>query len=378
MTSWSNLQAAARKARLGKRRQYDVAWFELDRERELLRLRDELRDRTYRPGRYRAFHVREPKRRLISAAPYRDRVVHHALVNVIEPLFERNFIFDSYANRVGKGTHRAVDRYQRLAHRNRYLVQFDVVKFFPSVDHEILKSLLRSRVRDEGVLWLCDTIIDASNPQEPAAHYFPGDDLFSPVERKRGLPIGNMTSQFWANVYLHGLDNFVKRGMRCRGYLRYVDDFVAFGDDKTRLVDVRERVIEYLRRLRLRIHENRSQVRPTVRPTRLLGYRCWPTHRYLIKENIRRFRRRARQMQALYAEGKMDWEDVKARLTAWNAHAATANSSALRWRVLRGMMFVRGPVEATVFCGAAPGTTMPGTAAQRTATGTGRTTATTT
>ena len=302
--------------------------------------------------------------------------MHHALVNVIEPLFERNFIFDSYANRVGKGTHRAVDRYQRLAHRNRYLVQFDVVKFFPSVDHEILKSLLRSRVRDEGVLWLCDTIIDASNPQEPAAHYFPGDDLFSPIERKRGLPIGNMTSQFWANVYLHGLDNHVKRGLRCSGYLRYVDDFVVFGDDKASLVAIRADVVRYLRRLRLRIHENRAQVRPTRSPTRLLGYRCRPTHRYLTKESIRRVRRRLHKLQRLYAEGRLDWPDVKRRLASWNAHAATANSWRLRWRVLRGTMFARDPVETPASFVAARGTIQQTTAVQRIATGTRRTTAT--
>lgn len=321
LTSWRNLIAAARKARLGKRTQWHVAQFELNRERELLRLQDALRQQTYRPGPYRAFYVSEPKRRLISAAPYRDRIVHHALVNVIAPLFERNFIADSYANRVDKGTHRAVDRYQVLARQYRYVLQCDIVKFFPSVDHTILKSLLRSRIRDPHVLWLCDTIIDASNPQEPVLDYFPTDDLFTPGEHRRGLPIGNMTSQFWANVYLHGLDNFVKRGLRRRGYIRYVDDFLIFGNDKRELAELRQRVSEYLTRLRLRIHVNRAQVRPTHRPARFLGYRCWPTHRFLTKENIRRFRRRGREMQRLYGAGEMDWDAVKVRLASWNAHA---------------------------------------------------------
>ena len=198
LTSWENLLRAARQARRGKRRQPEVAAFELERERELLRIQDELRSGTYRPGRYRGFWVREPKRRLISAAPYRDRVVHHALVNLIGPLFERNFVTDSYANQIGKGTLRAVNRYQHFAQRYRYVMQFDIVKFFPSLDHAVLKEQLRSRIRDERVLWLCDTIIDASNPQEWVCDYFAGDDLFTPMQRRRGLPIGNLTSQFWA------------------------------------------------------------------------------------------------------------------------------------------------------------------------------------
>jgi len=341
LTSWENLVRAARKTRLGKRRQAACAAFEWDREGQLLRLQDELRSHTYRPGAYRTFHVREPKRRMISAAPYRDRVVHHALVNVIAPLFEKNFISDSYANRAGKGTHRAVDRYQHFARRFRYVLPCDIVKFFPSVDHEILKRLLRNRVRNEDVVRLCNTIIDGGNEQERVVTYFEGDDLFSPFRRRRGLPIGNMTSQFWANVYLHGLDNFVKRHLRCRGYVRYVDDFAIFGDRKQELSVVRDRVKAYLTRLRLTIHESRAQVRPTGHAMRFLGYRCRPTYRFLAKDCIRRFRRRGRKLQCLYARGFIPMETVKASLISWNAHAATADSRTLRRRVLRELTFVR-------------------------------------
>lgn len=339
LTSWSNLLRAARKARRGKRRQPVVSGFEFEREHELLRLQDELRCGAYQPGAYRSFWIREPKRRQISAAPYRDRVVHHALINVIGPLFARNFIRDSYANQVDKGTHRAVERCQEFSRRFRYVLQCDVVKFIPSVDHEILKGLLRSRVCDPDVLRLCDTIIDASNPQEPSLAWFPGDDLFSPVERRRGLPIGNLTSQFWANVYLHGLDNFVKRGLRCQGYVRYVDDFLIFGNDKRGLLAARCNVIEFLERLRLHIHGHRAQVRPTTRPIRFLGYRCWPTDRFLIKENIRRFRRRARSFQRRFATGELSWSQIETRLASWNAHAATANCRRLRLRLLDELKF---------------------------------------
>lgn len=341
LISWENLLAAAKRARRGKRRQPAVAGFELERERELLALQDELRGQTYRPGPYEAFYIQEPKRRLISAAPYRDRVVHHALINMIGPLFERNFIFDSYANRLGKGTHRAVDRYQAFARRYRYVLPCDIVKFFPSIDHEILKGFLRRRIRDPQVLWLCATILDASNLQEPVCPYFPGDDLFSPHARRRGLPIGNLTSQFWANVYLHGLDNFIKRGLRQPAYVRYVDDFVLLGDDKRALAEIRRQVIAYLRGLRLRIHEPAAQARSVRQGVRFLGYRCWPTHRVLTKEKIRRARHWFRLLERAYARGLLNWPDVKARLGSWNAHAATSDGIGLRWEMLPKLRFVR-------------------------------------
>jgi hypothetical protein len=252
-----------------------------------------------------------------------------------------------------------------------------VAKFFPSVDHEILKGLLRSRIRDAGGLWLCDLIIDGSNAQQSVINYFPGDDLFTPHTRRRGLPIGNMTSQFWANVYLHGLDNFVKRGLRIGGYVRYVDDFLLLGDDKQQLWQARAAVIRYLERLRLRIHEERAQVRPVERPTRFLGYRCWPAHRFLSKEGIRRFRRRGRSMQRQYAAGALAWDQIKPRLAAWNAHAATADGWALRWRVLNELVFTRrGPVEIGACCAAGTGTTLHRAAAPPDGTASRRPTAT--
>ncbi|MFH1567835.1 MAG: reverse transcriptase/maturase family protein, partial [Gemmatimonadota bacterium] len=222
--AFDNLAAAARKARRGKRHKADVARFEFHLERELLRLRAELTAKAWEPGAYRCFVVHEPKRRLISAAPYRDRVVHHALCNVIEPLLERGFIHDSYANRRGKGTHRAVQRYTELCRRSRYALQCDIRRYFPSIDHAILYGQMERRIKDPEVLWLVRRIIDSSNPQEPVHTYFPGDDLFTPFERRKGLPIGNLTSQFFANVYLDGLDHFAKRRLGCRSYIRYVDD----------------------------------------------------------------------------------------------------------------------------------------------------------
>src|SRR5271170_5765172 len=164
--SFEALLRAAEKARKGKRFRPAVAAFHFDQERALWKLHEELTTKTYRPGGYRSFFIYEPKKRQISAAPFRDRVVHHALTGVLEPIFERSFIHDSYACRKGKGTYAAVDRCQEFARRYRYVLKADVRKFFPSIDHAILKDLVARTVKDPHVLWLVDRITDHSHPQD--------------------------------------------------------------------------------------------------------------------------------------------------------------------------------------------------------------------
>jgi retron-type reverse transcriptase len=258
---FANLIEAARKAERGKRFKPNVLRFNDNFAGELQQLREELESKTYRPGEYFTFEIVEPKKRMISAAPYRDRVVHHALCNVIAPIFERTFIRDSYANRVGFGTHRALRRFTEFARSNRYVLQCDVRKYFPSIDHEILKRIIRRKIKCQDTLWLIETIIDASNEQEEVIEYFPGDELWTPYERRRGLPIGNLTSQFFANVYLNGFDQFVKERLLARYYLRYVDDFALFGDDRFWLAEARKAIEEYLASLRLVIHPKKREHR---------------------------------------------------------------------------------------------------------------------
>ncbi len=210
----------------GKRRKPGAAAFMGNLERELLRLERELLDGSWRPGGFVTFRVEDPKPRNISAAPFRDRVVHHAVCAVVEPIFERGFIDDTYANRKGKGSHRAVARYEQYRDRYRHMLRCDIWRYFPAIDHEILKAEFRRRIACGRTLGLLDAVVDGSNPQEPVCRYYPGDDLFTPFERRRGLPIGNLTSQFFANLYLDCLDHFVKEVLRAP-YLRYVDDFLC-------------------------------------------------------------------------------------------------------------------------------------------------------
>jgi RNA-directed DNA polymerase len=221
LCSWDNLLLAFRRAAKGKRGHPSVATFEHRLEDNLVRLQAELSGGSYRPGPYDNFSIHEPKRRLISAAPFRDRVVHHALCSVTEPLFEATFIADSYANRVGKGTHRALDRVQKLTRRHRYVLQCDVRQFFPSIDHAVLRDVLSSKIGDGEVLALIDLILTSGRDRGSGNYemvYFPGDDLLASL-RPRGLPIGNLTSQLWANAYLNPFDHFVKRELHCSGYV---------------------------------------------------------------------------------------------------------------------------------------------------------------
>lgn len=214
LISFENLYLAYRKAIRGKRLRPDVAHFIVNAESELLTLQEELQAKRYLPGPYRTFYVYEDKPRMISAAPFRDRVVHHALCNLLEPIFERSFIPDLYSNRVGKGQHQAVKRAQYFARSCPYVLKCDIKKYFPSIDHEILKTLVRKKIKCRDTLWLVEVILDHSNPQEPVQNYFPQDDLLTALERRKGLPIGNQTSQFFANLYLSPLDHFVKETLR--------------------------------------------------------------------------------------------------------------------------------------------------------------------
>lgn len=345
MISFPSLLRAAEQAKKGKRFRRDVAAFHFDQERALWRLHEELRTRTYEPGAYRSFFIYEPKKRQISAAPYRDRVVHHALVNVLEPIYERSFIADSYACRKGKGTHAAVRRAQEFARRFRYVLKADIQKFFPSLDHQILKGLVARKIKDPSVLWLASRIIDHSNPQEDGQYHFPGDDLFTPCERRRGIPIGNQTSQFFANVYLDPLDHFVKDQLAIKGYVRYVDDFLLFADDKQRLADLRYQIGRFLASLRLRLHPAKSVVFPVTDGIRFLGYRVFATHRLLPKENVRRLRRRVKGMQRAYTTGHASWGEIYQRLMSWVGHARQANTYRLRCRLFDTIAFQRATTE---------------------------------
>jgi len=318
-----------------------VACFLLNLEGELVRLREELASGQYQPGAYRTFVVREPKPRIISAAPFRDRVVHHCLTRVLEPIFERRFAHQSFACRKGKGTHRALAVAAEGCRRHPYVLKCDVRKYFASIDHAILKEGLARVVKCPRTLALAARIINGSNAQEEANAYFPGDDLFTPSRRRRGLPLGNQTSQFFANVYLNRVDQFVLRELRPGLYARYVDDFLLFGNEKRALAEMRARLENFLCAQRLRLHPGKSRVYRTRDGVTFLGWRVFPDRVRLVRSNVVRWRRRMRAMRAACADGKISLPEVSQRVQAWVAHAEHGHTRSLRRQLFARYIFNR-------------------------------------
>ncbi|KKJ00942.1 RNA-directed DNA polymerase [Prochlorothrix hollandica] len=339
--AFENLLQAAKQAQRQKRYRENVLEFNYNIESELLRLQHELSTQTYRPGPYRSFMIHDPKLRMISAAPYRDRVVHHAVCNVVVPLLERSFVRGSYANRTGYGTHRALKHFTRLARRHRYILQCDIRRYFPSIDHTILKTQLRRKLKCQPTLWLLDQIIDGSNDQDSDVVHFPGDSLLSPLERRRGLPIGNLTSQFFANFYLNGLDHFIAEKLTIGAYLRYVDDFALFSDSKPQLIQAQHQIHHYLASLRLRLHPAKTQIFETQHGVNFVGFRVLPDRLRVRNDNLYRARRRCKQLQKAYAHGDITLPALITRLQSWEAHLAHGDTYRLRQRIWQQLLFQR-------------------------------------
>jgi len=326
---FDNLHMAYLKARRCKRYRHDVLRFSANLEDNLIDIQNHLIWKTYRTGRYRFFTVYEPKERLIASLSFRDRVVHHALHNIIEPIFERSMIYDSYACRKEMGVLSGVQRTTRFLRDSTrrwgrvYCLKGDVKKYFPSVHHETLKQIIRKRIACPDTLEMIDRIIDST-----------GEEV--------GMPIGNLTSQLFANVYLSELDHFVKEECGVKYYIRYMDDFVILYDDKRVLKNLLEDVEYYLRvALRLRLND-KTQIFPVgPRPIDFLGYRIWPEYRLLRKANLCRTKRKLKKFARLYALGQISLLDVQPSIVSWIGHAQHADSWRVRNKILNNLIFTR-------------------------------------
>jgi RNA-directed DNA polymerase len=356
--SWDNIYLAARKARQRKRSKPDVQRFEYDLEENLMQIQSEFKEESYRPGKYKRFTVTEPKERDICAAPYKDRVVHHALINIIEPIWEKEFYFHSYACRLDKGMHKAITICQKYVRRNEYVLKCDISKYFASIDHEILKSILQKKIGDEKLLRIIDKIICEAPEQNSPATLFPGDNFYTLIYRERGIPIGNLTSQFFANLYLNELDKYIKHELKVKDYIRYMDDFLIFSDDKVRLGLVKSKISEFLIKLRLELHPRKTQIFPAKNGVKFLGFHI---HRYRIKlqkENIRRFEKRMKLRQKQYSHYVIESEDISRGINAWLGHARHGNTKRLVNKLLYKFKFKRDKAkQRTGFCEAGRGTT---------------------
>ncbi|MBI4614623.1 MAG: group II intron reverse transcriptase domain-containing protein [Planctomycetes bacterium] len=336
LATFANLHRAYLDARRGKMSRPEILEFTYDVEENLFALADELLAGTYRPGPYRSFVVRAPKRRIVSAAPFRDRVVHHVIASVLEPALEARLIDDTYANRVSKGTHRAVNRCQAFARAYAFFVKFDLVKYFPSIDHGILLGDLGRVIRTGRFLDLVALVVasgEGAGFRIDPPWVFPGD-VPAGGPRPKGLPVGNLTSQWLANFFLSPGDHFVMRALGIRAYVRYMDDFVLFADSREELLAARERLGEFLAARRLRYHEARAGIHATQSGIPFLGMQIHPSYRVLLPARARRAAKRLARQRRLLAEGRLTAAEFARAVRSWVGHAVHADSYSLRRRIL--------------------------------------------
>lgn len=272
-----SLYAAYLRGRRGKRKTFSVMRFERDLGANLRQLHQELHSGTYQPKSYRHFIVAEPKPRQISAPAFRDVVVQHAIYGLLNPLFDRSFLADSYGCRVAKGTHRASDvtqRYMREVSPDTYTLQLDVRKFYYTIDHSILRILIERKIKDQRLVNLMMA--------------FAGDGPATV-----GVPIGNLLSQMYALIYLDPMDHFIKRDLKVRRYVRYVDDFIIWCDTQSDATQLRDDIAGFLQD-RLGLTLSRWTIAPIKRGVNFVGFRTWRSRRFIRKHSLHRFSRSLR------------------------------------------------------------------------------------
>jgi RNA-directed DNA polymerase len=353
---FKNLYNAYLKARKGKNNIAEVLEFTYNLENELLKLQYELRSQTYKTGKYRHFIIFEPKERKISALPFRDRVVHHAICSVIGQIFEKRFIYDSYACRKGKGTHAGVDRIQKFIRKvnsNYYVLKCDVSKYFPSVNHEILKQLIREKIADKKLLQLLDKIIDSSKEQETQSYTDQKVNINFQVEDKipalsfssvsspkksfegfadlqKGIPIGNLTSQLFANIYLTKLDEYIKYELKIKYYIRYMDDFIILHESKQELHEVKEKIILFFASIKLTQHPKKANIFPIALGVDFLGYRIFNNYKLVRKSTVKRFLKNVKGKLKKYDSGIMIFDKLMESFNSWESYMDYGNSYNLK------------------------------------------------
>ena len=302
-SSFTSLRAAAKKAARGHRKKPETAAFLCELETEVLCLQRQLRGGTYRPGPFRTFRIRDPKPRTISAAPFRDRVVHHALCAVMEPTFEARADPDSFACRIGMGNRAAVWRLQRLTRQWAWTAKLDVQRYFETVPLAGLLGLLRTLFHDRPLLDAVEVVLLA------------GSD-----DGERGLPIGNLTSQHFANLYLGELDRFA-RGLGVGGMVRYMDDIILLGSDKATARGWAAAVSTHMRALGLHEKPSARRLAPVHVGVPFLGFRVWP-HRIRV-DRAARHRLMQKLRRSPMGIGDTEAQSRQTSLAAWAAHGDT-------------------------------------------------------
>ncbi len=328
-----NLVLAYQSARKGKSQKDYLIEFERRLGKNLKEIHSELKTQTYSPKPLKNFILRDPKTRKISKSAFKDRVVHHALCRMIEPIFDKSFIYDSCANRKKKGSLLAIqrfDKFQRKISRNGkikgwfnnnqirgYCLKADIKHYFEQINHEILLKLIKKKIKDKEVIWLIKKILENNVSYNP---------------KGVGMPLGNLTSQFFANIYLNELDRFVKHKLKAQYYIRYVDDFVILHNSRKQLENWKKQINEFIKReLRIELHPEKSRIISLSKGIDFVGFRNYYYFKLLRKRNLRSMERKVRK----YKKSHISKEKIMECFQGWNAYAKWANSYKIRKKVLQ-------------------------------------------
>jgi RNA-directed DNA polymerase len=291
-----NLFWAWEEFKRGKGKKADVLKFEKSLEQELFQLHRDLGDKIYKHGRYTDFFICDPKLRHIHKATVRDRVLHHAVFQIINPIFEPMFIPTSFSCRIGKGNHKGVEVAEeiiRKVSRNYtqecYVLKCDIKKFFDTIDHSILLSLIKKKIKDQNILWLMEEIIESFSSEY--------SNLFTQV----GVPIGNLTSQLFANIYMNEFDQFMKQKLKVKNYCRYTDDFLVISNNKEYLGNLVRVISDFLEEhLKLKLHPHKIELLKAFQGVDFLGYVMHPHYRSMRKRTLKRVQRKLKDKFVLY------------------------------------------------------------------------------
>ncbi len=306
-----NIRQAYRDARKGKTWQDTIKRFDRHADENLLKIRKSLQEKTFTTSSYKTRTIYEPKKRLIYKLPFNpDRIVQHALMRVVEPIWDHLFIHESHACRRGKGIHSGSRRVMEFVRRNRYCLKIDISKFYPSVDHDILYEIVQKKIKCPGTLWLIKNIIYS-------------------IEGGKNVPIGNYTSQWFGNLYMNELDQFLKHEHRIKDYIRYCDDFCLFHDDKRRLGAL-TRIIEDFLGERLKLTMSKCDLFLVSRGVDFLGYRHFPDHILLRKSTAQRIKRRLKKLPLMLTRGLITPDQYRSTLASVSGWIRWANTYHLR------------------------------------------------
>ena len=332
-----NLMLAWKKAAKGKTKRDYVKEFGSNLLKNLFDLQNELKTKIYKPIPLKIFILRDPKTRKISKSDFRDRIIHHALIEVIEPIFDKTFIYDSCANRLEKGNLFAIkrfDKFKRKVSKNGkliknycnknsikgYCLKADIKHYFDAVNHGILLNIIKKKITDKSVICLIEVILKNFN---------------SKINGK-GMPLGNLTSQFFANVYLNELDYFVKYKLKSKYYIRYVDDFIIMHNSKEQLETWKYEINKFLKlNLGLELHPEKSKIIPISRGIDFVGFRNFYHYRLLRKRNIRKFNIKLKEFNNKYCNKEITYDNIYDSMEGWTANAKQANTYSLRKSLLK-------------------------------------------